>query len=676
MSVTKLLKFFHLRNCFYYICGLIILFSLYLRSIFDIGPDTAIFLDVGKKLATQKRYFYDIFEINFPINMWFYAVQYKIADFFKIHPIILAELVVNLLGFFSIVFLAKNLKKQLFKKDENLFYLLVIFNFLGFFIRPFGLKLFEFGTKTSFFLILFYPYFCFLFRDNYHFSKLENIAKGLIMALIFALKPHYVFFILIVEIYHLIYHKLYRNIFALDKLIAIMFSLIYLLAILHFVPEFFNDIVPMWSEYFNIYSNKLDFLENFYSNLSFMILPYIFVFMVYSRIKMAEIDHLFLAFFLATSFLVLIENSFTVDQFAIFCSVNMGLFARILNLIFSNNFLKFKENLFFLGFFIIIPLTENDLVRLIVFGYSGIFNVWWLMIWYFLYDCYKNFDLDQKRKLFCKKNIKFWVFTYVILLSATLFANKFNYWLSNLISLLSMFVMFFILEKYYYQKISAKFCAFTTFFVMASIFMFVGNFTDSFREIFDKNGNIKLHQKIYDKKFYYHQKYFTNPEDQEMNFYNVHHLSQPFLSYLQKDQLTKLSAYNINSQTAYKRFMMTVIKPSENFAFDYILRDLISNLKNKNTKLIFIDQLRINSQKQSFCGIGYLEYLFFDKNIKQYFLKNYRFENRLIFVKEYQKKDDFFSNIFYKMDQKNEKFLLKEKFQKITSDIEVYVRKN
>ena len=126
MFENKYQKFLQFRYNFYYICGLIILVSLYLRSLFDIGPDTAIYLDVGQRLANGKKYFYDIFEINFPLNMWFYAMQYKIAVFLNINNIILSEIIVNILAILSIIFLAKKLKKTFIYNDKNFYYLLIL----------------------------------------------------------------------------------------------------------------------------------------------------------------------------------------------------------------------------------------------------------------------------------------------------------------------------------------------------------------------------------------------------------------------------------------------------------------------------------------------------------------------------------------------------------------------
>lgn len=673
--ISKSLNFWQIDRCFNAIVGLIIISSLYLRSIFDIGPDTAVYLDVGKKLSMGKRYFYDIFEINFPLNMWNYAIQYRIAEFLKIHPIILSEIIVNLLAILSIGFFAQKIQKLKFFHDKYFYYLFIIFFLLAFFLRPFGLRLFEFGTKTSYFLILFFPYFYYFLKNPRQLTKKENFYKGFLMTLIFALKPHYVIFIIIMEFYSSCYHKYWLNLYAFDKLIAIMLSLLYLLTIHYCYPEFFNDVMPMWSEYFNIYSGKLDFIENVLSNFAFMIIPYGFLFLIYSRFKMQEIDHKLMAIFIASTLLVISENVFTVDQFSLFCSLNMGLLARSLIIIFRNNFLKFKENLFFLGFFLIVPLSQQDFIRIVVFGYSGVFNVWWLMMPYLFFSLAKKYKNSFQITLFSRQKIFIIAISYLVFFSIVLLMNKINYWLSNLISLTGMFLIIFVYEKFYQAKIDKKMASFSIFFVMSSIFMFSTNFIDNFRELLDKNSNMYLHQKIYDHKFYYHQKYLSKNSDKEINFYDVHHLSQPFLTYIQKGSSNKMSIYNIDSKISYKRFMMPVLKTEKNFSFAYFLDDLKSNLFDKNTKLIFVDQFKINNSKNNLCSIGYLEYLFYDKEIKEYFLKNYRFENRLILFKNYENKDDFISNIFYKINN-YDKFFLKEKFSKITSDIEVYVRTN
>ena len=100
------------------ICGLIFLLSIYIRSLSDIGPDTGVYMDVGKKLALGKDYFTDIFEINFPILMWLYALQYKVSIAVNISPILMSEIFVNCGGLISIFFASKNLKRTQIFQDK------------------------------------------------------------------------------------------------------------------------------------------------------------------------------------------------------------------------------------------------------------------------------------------------------------------------------------------------------------------------------------------------------------------------------------------------------------------------------------------------------------------------------------------------------------------------------
>jgi len=183
-------------------------------------------------------------------------------------------------------------------------------------------------------------------------------------------------------------------------------------------------------------------------------------------------------------------------------------------------------------------------------------------------------------------------------------------------------------------------------------------------------------RQINDFKAFYHKIYAPKTNDHELNFYDAHQLAHPFATYFKKDSPAVISVYNVNSNLAHNRMMFAINNEQSNFVFDYILRDIKKNLTNNSTKLIFIDAKRINDISTQKCIIGYLEYLFFDKEIKSYFLKNYQFENRLIIVQKYQLDPDFYDKIFNKLIHKNDKYHLNGEFNKIISDIEVYVRKN
>ena len=74
------------------ICAIIFFLSIYLRSMIDIGSDTAFYLDLGQRISEGKKYYYDFFESNFPLSFYFYAFEYRLAKIFHISPIIMSEI--------------------------------------------------------------------------------------------------------------------------------------------------------------------------------------------------------------------------------------------------------------------------------------------------------------------------------------------------------------------------------------------------------------------------------------------------------------------------------------------------------------------------------------------------------------------------------------------------------
>ncbi|NCA28972.1 MAG: hypothetical protein EBS92_06875, partial [Proteobacteria bacterium] len=606
------------QNKYFYtiICLGIFLLSIFIRSLADIGPDTSVYLDVGKKLALKKQYYDDIFEINFPLTMWFYALQYKISQALDISPIIIAEWVVNISAILSILWSKKILKKTQYYQDKALYNLLIISFFIGFFLRPYAFLIFEFGTKTSYFLILFYPYLALSLQNYSSLTKKDLLIKGIIMALIASLKPHYILLFLIFESYLCLKNRSLFMVFGLDKLISIALYLLYILAIFKFAPSFFSEVVPMWSSYFNIYNSFIKFIESVYGNFSFMIFPYLSVFLIYARFKMQEIDKKLLYIFIGSSAVVLIEKIFTNDQYSLFCAINTPLLLRILTIILRHNFFNFSQNLFFLGFLIIVPLAENDFLRLSIFSVSGVFNVWWVMIIYSFVAVYKKLDESQKLKFFSRKKIIFYISAYSVALIATLLSPFKDLWLSNFISLACYFTFFFIFEKKFQPKIQNQMSRFSIFMIMASIFVSIHNYSDNFRNMMAQDGYKNRALQINDFKAFYHKIYAPKTNDYELNFYDLHQLAHPFTTYFKKDSPSVISIYGLNSNISHNRMMFAINNEQSNFVFDYVLRDLKKNLTNNSAKLIFIDTKRINDISTQKCIIGYLEYLFFDKEIK------------------------------------------------------------
>lgn len=677
--------------CYSFAC-LIVLISVYLQSILDIGPDTSVYLDVGKKLANGKRYYHDIFEINFPILMWNYAGQYKIANFFNINPIILCQLLIYLGGFLSIYWSAKILRSLEIFKDDFFYSTIVLSFFLGFFLRPFGLHLFEIGTKTSYFLILFFPYFSIVIKEIYLENFAKNklsfrnlyvgfagdlstkimIIKGLLMALIVSLKPHYVFFILVVEIFIVWHSRNFLKFFFLDKLLAISLLLLYVVMINYLHPEFFYMVMPLWSQYFGTYNDANKLITNIYSNLAYVILPFVAMFFVYTRYQIKKIDIILIAIFMASALVILLENIFTIDQYSLFCAINFPFIIRILYIILHNNFINFQENLFFLGVFVFVPLSQNEFIRISIFGFSGAFNLWWLALLWGFFEVYKKSSKLLRAKIFNLRNFIIFFLVYFTCFALTIkgFGNR-NFWLSNFINLSVFYVFYFIFEKYFYSLVSKKISPFAVFMVIASLFNYFHDYTDNFKDLTSEVGYRHKFRKIYDFKAYYHKIYANRSDYHEINFFDLHQLAHPFVSYFKKDMPQKISIFSLNADN-YSNGNLYNIKNSKSIlVYDYIYNDLEMMMKNPNTKLIFVDNYKINQNPRNSCVIGYIEYILMDKKLRKIFLQNFRFENRLIITKDYQIDDDFWRDIIFKKQSKD---VIKGNYSKISADIEVYVR--
>ncbi|MFM7702219.1 MAG: hypothetical protein ACKO6C_01995, partial [Alphaproteobacteria bacterium] len=204
-------------------------------------------------------------------------------------------------------------------------------------------------------------------------------------------------------------------------------------------------------------------------------------------------------------------------------------------------------------------------------------------------------------------------------------------------------------------------------------------YTDKYKDFFSPNGFRNSIRQIYDFKDYYQKKYGENQQFAEVNFYKYHQLSQPLLTYKQIYMPQKISIFSINIMSSHRKLMFYTNDPQRNFVYDYIISDLKKMLRDKNTKLLFIDN-KLVTESDNKCNIGYLEYIFLDGEIKKLLTENFRYENRILLVKKHEKNIDYYAEFFNKtFDRKNfeqNKMKFYGEFNKIESNIELYVRKN
>ncbi len=302
---------------------LIVAFSIILRSKRPIGTDTAIYLDLGKKIAEGKRYYYDFFETNFPVSFYFYALEHKIAKLFAIDPIIFSEITINVIGVLSIYCTAHLLKNTNIFKNKLLYNLFILGCTWGFFIRHPAILLMEFGTKSSFFIALMYPYLAMSFVQNKALSRTKLVIRGILMGLIPCIKPHYAIYLIFIEltkIYQdLPFQKNFRQIlnkkltllaifFSLDRLIAMAVILLYANIIIWYIPEFLT-MIKFFSSHYPL-TNDLPFATftiKYFSIVATAIIGKIFT-------KKNQEVSIALATIIAASCCFISESIFSFDQ--------------------------------------------------------------------------------------------------------------------------------------------------------------------------------------------------------------------------------------------------------------------------------------------------------------------------------------------------------------------------
>ena len=99
---------------------------------------------------------------------------------------------------------------------------------------------------------------------------------------------------------------------------------------------------------------------------------------------------------------------------------------------------------------------------------------------------------------------------------------------------------------------------------MASLFLYVHDYSDNVRDLASEVGFRNKFRKIYDFKAYYYKTEAPKPSDNEIDFYNLHQLAHPVVSYFNKDMPQKMSIYGINALNSYQRILFP-IKDSQSF---------------------------------------------------------------------------------------------------------------
>jgi len=662
MFANKLRGFFYGNKFLFITSGLIFFFSIYLRSTIDIGADTAVYLDLGKKVAEGKKYYYNFFESNFPISFYFYALQYEIAKFTNIDPIILSEIFINILALLSIFFAAKILHRTTIHENKVHYNLIIIAYFAAFFLRPYALQIGEFGTKTSLLLLLLFPYISYSFEKKNLWSKKDLIWRGILMGLMPCIKPHYIIFPLFIEFQRFRIHKKSLHFFLeLDKLVMALVGSLVLCFMIYFTPQYFEFIPPMWGKTYHVYDDIKIFLKNSWHNLA-IIAQFIFIFLLFAHKKFSANDKILTIFFCAAATLMLIENLGTIDQLVVFYAIATICFTK-----FSYDIFAKEKNIFFNNRFIILaimllPLFDLEVLPAAFLGLSGFVNLWWFAAFIYPVVQYENF--------YFRKYLLYYL-CYFMLLAICIAGLKFmGGWAYVALNLLSVFCVLFTFE------LGRKtFCALSVFVISAAISTLFYSYFSSVVGIFTRESPYTFPNKFSDNLVYYSKKFAPkNDEGFLMNSIWIAH-QFPTLNYLHKDNLQKfhIAAIQADKGTAGSYLMFPIKDEARVFVYSYLFDDVKNAIKNPKVKVVFFNNSPEILSKDDRCLIPTLEYYFLDPGFRKIFLENFRFENHVVITHKVRPLTKISLLTGEEPDIFSDK--IKPSSNQILYDLEVYVRR-
>ncbi len=613
---NRSIKNFLSSNFLTIFCTIIFCVSIFLRSQIDIGADTGIYLNIAKKISKGGKYYYDFFESNFPLSFYFYYLQYELSQLLHLNQIILSEIVINLLALGSIFWSGKILHKTTICKNKAHYNLIIIGYFLSFFLRPYALQIGEFGTKTSLLLILFYPYLSFSFERKFAFKKSELFQRGILMGLIPCLKPHYLILILFLEL-RIFFMKESRT--YLDKMIMVIIGGFYLVLMLKFTPEFFEFIVPMWPKIYSSYNDGSLFIENIWKHLGSRIAIFSLIFLAFSRRNLDKNDKVLCLAFVASSFLIILENIGTIDQIVVFFAVTTICFFKFIYDLLRSGEIKIHENKFIILCLIFLPIFEPDIFHYMIFGLSGIINIWWFLVLGYSLFLFKRAS---------KYNIIRFYLTFIALFILTILALKFfgnfAFIAANLFSLL---VILFLFEPKFFPH-------FTPLSIFALCAVVSCLFYSYIAAIFEsvEGSKYKSPNRLTDVMVYYSKIYAPKKTDETLVISNLNLHRFPLLNYLEKEDSQKYHVASIASDkgSSGNSKMFSSSDLDEILAISYLLSDVKNQMSE--VKIMFVNNTPQSLNKEKKCLIGTLEYYFLDPEFRKLFFKYFDFKNRAILL--------------------------------------------
>ncbi len=634
----------------------IFLISILVRSKRDIGPESALYLEIAQKIFSGGKYYQDFFDFNLPLSYIFTLIPLLFAKLLNVSTVICSEIFVNLLGLGTIYFSAKILQRTEIKNDR-VFYNLIILSFAaGFFLRIFTLQFNEFATKSTYFLVFAYPYICLQLLKNNQLRKSDQLLIGFLAAMLCCLKAHYVILVLACEIRRFVREKLQITIF-FEIRNVVFFLLIVLYSFLIFLcfPEYFSTILTFAPLYFDTRFSGIIFpiKEDIYPLLLLLVTCYFLC----KKFVFLELFFLISAVFCLVPVL---ELSGFYDQRVLLYSLSLPLILLIILSLIRDQQINWKRDFLVLLVILVIPQFDRSFFIEIALNVG---TFWWILVFVMRQKWNKSKlnnaewqKLSLLRYIFLpREQISWTIFSLLTIFTIKMAATSD---INNLAWLFSAVI--FILEIHFYHNLHQKISQDKKLSLMTTIviFLVLSYFLSlQIKSIF--NSEINLQSESLKNRIAEVTKINSTEDENYIFVSGINFGNYPQRFYL--DKPNPISAANLS--ILYSAIQdNTNLKDGQNL----LLRNLKSQISDKKNKLFLVENFE--PQNSHSCEISFLEFYFKDEEFRTLFLENFAFLDRIIMKKKEGKKVDFYN-------EEEVKTINKESREILIRDIEVYVRK-
>jgi len=343
----------------------------------DIGSDSAIYLYFAEQLLSGKKYYYDFVEPNSPIAFFVYTVPVMIGRWLSISPLILTVFYILIISYLSILLCSVLLLKSDTFQNTARYNALMVALFYAFSFPMPILLMNDIATKSIIFIACITPYLLsyILEIENKKLKLPLKILLGLLAGLAVSLKPQYVAFLAIMEIYLMIKK---RNLWVwvrLPSIIAAGFVLLYGMVLVFYMPEYLFKNIPLQMVFYvGKISTFNDFVEKIITILTYLSPVLIVCVILFNTIKNIAYSDLLLAIIGTSTALLLIEGLISKDQLSVlYFFLSMTFIYFILTVITDHDYMArlMKKHvsiaLLTLLFCILTITTANDIITVFNF---------------------------------------------------------------------------------------------------------------------------------------------------------------------------------------------------------------------------------------------------------------------------------------------------------------------